>query len=243
VSARYECGVCWYAYDADEGDDEWQVAPGTTFEELPEDWRCPRCDGPREGFLRATAPVRSALDARVDALEQAYRCIGDERMRDLPIYNPALVVEAVGFEVSPSEPDVWLGVLVTPWFMNAVRLPQDASLWESRAGGEVTRRALPSGRYDFTLTRVDGVGPIETCSLISPMGGFDDHALARQVAEEAGAELLRPMPAPDEDDARPEQPDEPDDEPSSAPSEPRLHASQRPVSRRGLLRGRLVGGG
>jgi rubredoxin len=28
------------------------VEPGTPFAELPEDWRCPHCDAPREKFLK-----------------------------------------------------------------------------------------------------------------------------------------------------------------------------------------------
>ena len=48
---RMECGVCWQVYDPAEGDDVWQVPPGTSFAALPDHWRCPRCDAPRERFL------------------------------------------------------------------------------------------------------------------------------------------------------------------------------------------------
>ena len=50
---RMECGVCWHVYDPTEGDDAWQIEPGTPFAELPEDWRCPVCDAPRQKFLKA----------------------------------------------------------------------------------------------------------------------------------------------------------------------------------------------
>ncbi len=50
-SPRMECGVCWYVYDPRQGDDYWQIPPGTPFDALPEYWSCPRCDGPRSGFL------------------------------------------------------------------------------------------------------------------------------------------------------------------------------------------------
>jgi rubredoxin len=49
---RMECGVCWLVYDPAEGDPVAQVAPGTPFADLTEDWRCPNCDAPRERFLR-----------------------------------------------------------------------------------------------------------------------------------------------------------------------------------------------
>lgn len=48
---RMECKICWHVYDPDEGDPVWQVAPGTPFAALPEDWRCPECDGDREQFM------------------------------------------------------------------------------------------------------------------------------------------------------------------------------------------------
>ena len=48
---RMECGICWHVYDPAEGDPVWQVAPGTPFAELPEEWRCPNCDAPREKFM------------------------------------------------------------------------------------------------------------------------------------------------------------------------------------------------
>jgi rubredoxin len=49
---RMECGVCWSVYDPAAGDPVWQVAPGTPFAQLPEDWRCPVCDAPRGRFMR-----------------------------------------------------------------------------------------------------------------------------------------------------------------------------------------------
>lgn len=40
---RYECGVCGYLYEPTKGDDKRQVPAGTSFPELPADWRCPVC--------------------------------------------------------------------------------------------------------------------------------------------------------------------------------------------------------
>jgi rubredoxin len=51
-STRFECGVCWHVYDPAEGDDVWQIPPGTAFHALPEDWRCPNCDAPHAKFMR-----------------------------------------------------------------------------------------------------------------------------------------------------------------------------------------------
>lgn len=48
---RLECGVCWWVYDPREGDQVWQIEPGTAFNDLPDYWRCPNCDGAKEQFM------------------------------------------------------------------------------------------------------------------------------------------------------------------------------------------------
>ncbi len=46
ASGRYVCSVCGYVYDPAEHD-------GTAFEDLPEDWKCPRCRQPKDKFNKA----------------------------------------------------------------------------------------------------------------------------------------------------------------------------------------------
>lgn len=50
--SRMECGICWFVYDPQSGDPVWQVAPGTPFAVLPEEWTCPNCDAPAAKFMR-----------------------------------------------------------------------------------------------------------------------------------------------------------------------------------------------
>ncbi len=50
-SARMECGICWTIYDPALGDPVAQIAAGTPFGALPEDWRCPNCDAPPSKFM------------------------------------------------------------------------------------------------------------------------------------------------------------------------------------------------
>ena len=40
---KYVCGPCGYEYDPEVGDPDNGIAPGTAFEDLPEDWVCPVC--------------------------------------------------------------------------------------------------------------------------------------------------------------------------------------------------------
>jgi len=49
IMAKYEC-PCGYVYDPAEGDYENGIAPGTAFEDLPEDWVCPKCGAEKEYF-------------------------------------------------------------------------------------------------------------------------------------------------------------------------------------------------
>jgi rubredoxin len=47
---KYICTLCDYIYDPELGDDTQGVAPGTAFEDLPEDWVCPDCGADKEDF-------------------------------------------------------------------------------------------------------------------------------------------------------------------------------------------------
>lgn len=40
---KYQCMACSYIYDPAQGDPDNFVEPGTTFEEIPDDWCCPDC--------------------------------------------------------------------------------------------------------------------------------------------------------------------------------------------------------
>jgi rubredoxin len=48
--AKYKCSVCGYIYDPEKGDPESGVNPGTTFENLPDDWVCPICGAGKDEF-------------------------------------------------------------------------------------------------------------------------------------------------------------------------------------------------
>jgi len=50
--AKYKCTVCGYIYDPELGDPDSGVAPGTPFEEIPDDWLCPVCGVGKSEFER-----------------------------------------------------------------------------------------------------------------------------------------------------------------------------------------------
>ncbi|OQX62864.1 MAG: rubredoxin [Desulfococcus sp. 4484_241] len=49
---KYVCEVCGYVYDPAEGDPGNDIAPGTSFEDLPGDWECPVCGAGKDDFVK-----------------------------------------------------------------------------------------------------------------------------------------------------------------------------------------------
>lgn len=47
---KHKCAGCDYIYDAQTGDSESNIPPGTDFDELPDDWMCPLCGLGKEDF-------------------------------------------------------------------------------------------------------------------------------------------------------------------------------------------------
>jgi rubredoxin len=50
MGKKYECTVCGYIYDPEEGDPDNGIKAGTAFKDLPDDWVCPICGATKEQF-------------------------------------------------------------------------------------------------------------------------------------------------------------------------------------------------
>ncbi len=133
------------------------------------------------------------MTIKVADLVARYQAIYEERMRDLPIVNPRLAVEAVGFE-QWDEQD--LGVLITPWFMNLVLLPDSDTLADFPQGEQVQCQ-FPSGPCDLTVYQDEELGTYLAAVLFRTVADFPDQAVARAVAEEALANILAEPPEKD----------------------------------------------
>jgi hydroxylamine reductase len=53
--AKYKCLACEYIYDPAKGDPDTGIQPGTSFEDIPDDWTCPICGVGKEQFEKIVA--------------------------------------------------------------------------------------------------------------------------------------------------------------------------------------------
>ncbi|MDD5215997.1 MAG: [NiFe]-hydrogenase assembly chaperone HybE, partial [Methylococcales bacterium] len=120
-------------------------------------------------------------------LESCFKQIQTQRMADVPILNPKLRVQAVDFRLYQG---AWLGILITPWFMNLLYWRDD----ELAAGAKVKHR-FPAGEFEFVVGYENDLGFYQTCSLYSPMFDFEEQEVAVQTAQAALNALLEiPQP-------------------------------------------------
>jgi len=47
---KFRCSVCGYVYDPAAGDPDSGIEPGTSFENLPDNWECPLCGVGKDDF-------------------------------------------------------------------------------------------------------------------------------------------------------------------------------------------------
>ncbi len=183
--AILECKICWWEYDPARADDTRQIDEGTPFTALPEDWTCPNCGAEPTQFLVKHDPgapallIEAMIRERTKALEADFTEIWNGKMRDVPMVNALLQVEAIGFRLHEGRP---LGVLLSPWFMNLVLLSAEGEDWSGLTPGEKEVIEFPSGAYEFTHNTREMVGGYKACSLFSAMGEFRSQAQAVDVA-------------------------------------------------------------
>jgi len=49
---KWVCQICGYVYDPEIGDEDGGIAPGTAFEDIPDDWCCPMCGVTKDNFAK-----------------------------------------------------------------------------------------------------------------------------------------------------------------------------------------------
>lgn len=71
---KFKCSICGYVYDEATGIPEKDIAPGTKWEDLPDDFACPMCTAPKSVFKlleeAAPAPVTTDESAYVENIRE-----------------------------------------------------------------------------------------------------------------------------------------------------------------------------
>jgi len=132
-------------------------------------------------------PPGDELPTPAAALQARFEDILRTQMHDVPLVNAALRVQAVGFRPWSEH---WLGVLVTPWFMNLLLLPRVRERWPVIAERESRHYVFPAGVFEFIGCRDAVLGDFQACSLFSPMFDFATPAGAHDTAVAALAALF-----------------------------------------------------
>jgi flavin reductase (DIM6/NTAB) family NADH-FMN oxidoreductase RutF/rubredoxin len=52
TSPKWQCNLCAYIYNPALGDPAGGIAPGTPFEQIPENWVCPICGATKDQFIK-----------------------------------------------------------------------------------------------------------------------------------------------------------------------------------------------
>jgi [NiFe] hydrogenase assembly HybE family chaperone len=172
--------------------------------------------------MSSAMPDPSGED-RILQLVERFTHIGETAMRELPIYNHALQVDAIGFKPMAAG---WLGVLITPWFINVVLLPKQKQEATIPLGEKVTHELI-SGEHEFIVGEDDELGRYDFLTLASPTLKYKSHQAACDAAQKALTKLLTPA-----DEAR-----------TAIPEQP-VHfvtAEQKGKERRAFLRGLIPG--
>ena len=124
-----------------------------------------------------TAGVGLHIDNPASLLERRFaeRC-------DQPVTNPSLTCRAVAFSRYRGD---WLGVVVTPLFMDLFLLPGGGDLWGDIPAGQRRYVELPGGTVPFTAADDPMIGPYQHSPLVAPVSALPDMAAALKLAHEA----------------------------------------------------------
>ena len=127
-----------------------------------------------EGRLRVFATEPSRF------FEAGFNEVHARRMRGLPITDERFRIRVAPFRRAGRH---WIGVVVTPWSVQAVLASGDREAWRSLPAGVTGTVELPGGEFTFLGVRDSILGEYQTSPLKSPVSDFEDQRAAEAFAD------------------------------------------------------------
>ncbi len=139
---KYVCRICDWVYDASKGDPDSGIAPGTDFEDIPDDWKCPVCGATKQMFDRIDESKTAEENHTSGASEKSY--FGDlEREHD---------------ELEPEMRSIFRKAVTGKQEYSSMKTPKQKNQFEDIVflPAQLARRPLRQQDADITLSTTIG---------------------------------------------------------------------------------------
>lgn len=141
---KYTCKSCWYTYDPAVGDPKAGIAPGTAFEDLPEDWFCPICMRDKSAFEAEEEVKEEGHEPLNESLDR-YKCKSCWYIYDPRIGDPgAGIAPGTAFEDLPED---WMCPICMYTKKQFVKVSLSEDLAKKAAAGEAAMKHTDLSRY------------------------------------------------------------------------------------------------
>ena len=163
----WECLVCGFIYDESLGMPEDNIAPGTAWDDIPDDWLCPDCGVGKVDFEMVEVK-RSAATVQAAAADTA---------ADTSIVPPAQISAQASAQASPmsstmvAEYSVWECIVCGWQYDESLGLPEDNIAPGTRWDDIPEDWFCPDcgvGKQDFEMVEVKTVSIAATPSNLFP---------------------------------------------------------------------------
>ena len=187
--ARWECIVCGLIYDEKEGWPEDGIAPGTKWEDVPDDWTCPDCGVGKEDF--ELIPGSDEGDAAEESSESA--APGDVNARSVVVIGSGLAGYGLVRELRRKDEAVSITVLTSdggegyskPMISTGYTKDLNADKLAAQSAEELAEQ------LNVTVRARTRVASIDTQSQVAHLEGGEALPYSELVLA-LGAELIRP---------------------------------------------------
>ncbi|RGZ01789.1 rubredoxin [Clostridium sp. AM58-1XD] len=141
---KFVCTICGYVYDEAAGIPDRGIKPGTTWENLPQDWSCPLCGAPKSAFREAEQEKNVKEPEHVNQKEEIQE---DGDLRELSFGELSAICSNLmkGCEKQYLSEEAGLFAELADYFKSKASLPDEFSTYLlSRAVSEDLAAKFPA---------------------------------------------------------------------------------------------------